>query len=81
MTNHAHLILKPDNEEGLQKLLKPLHMRYAKYVNKIKGWKGHLWQDRFFSSALDEAYAWSSIRYVERNPVQAGMDRMAYDTS
>ena len=73
MTNHIHLILKPEDEGGLQRVLKPLHMRYAQRINKANGWKGHLWQGRFFSSALDESYTWSAIRYVERNPVRAGM--------
>ncbi|NOQ94893.1 MAG: transposase [Methylophaga sp.] len=73
MTNHVHLVLTPHSEAGLQKVLKPLHMRYSQYINKTKNWTGHLWQGRFFSSPLDEAYAWSTIRYVERNPVQAGM--------
>jgi len=73
MTNHVHLVLTPQSEDGLHKVLKPLHMRYSQYINKIKGWKGHLWQGRFFSSPLDDAYTWSTIRYVERNPVQAGI--------
>lgn len=73
MSNHVHLVLTPHSKEGLQKVLKPLHMRYSQYINKLKGWKGHLWQGRFFSSPLDEAYTWSAIRYVERNPVQANM--------
>lgn len=79
MTNHIHLILRPSDSEGLQKVLKPLHMRYAQYINKKKGWKGHLWQGRFFSSALDEAYTHSAIRYVEQNPVRAKMVRQACD--
>lgn len=48
MDNHIHLVLTPDTEDGLQKVLKPVHMRYAQYINKIKGWKGHLWQGHFF---------------------------------
>ncbi len=79
MANHFHLILKPDSQEGLQKVLKPLHMRYAQHINKLKGWKGHLWQGRFFSSALDDVYIWSAIRYVERNPVRAKMVTKAED--
>jgi len=71
MINHVHLILKPNKEDALQKVLKPLHMPYAQHINKIKKWSGHLWQGRFFSSALDESYFWSAIRYVERNPVRA----------
>ncbi|MFK5948118.1 MAG: transposase [Methylococcales bacterium] len=73
MTNHVHLVLVPQSESGLQQVLKPLHMRYSQHVNKTKGWKGHLWQGRFFSSPLDNEYTWSTIRYVEKNPVQAGM--------
>lgn len=73
MTNHVHLVLTPSSKDGLQRVLKPLHMRYSQHINKIHGWKGHLWQGRFFSSPLDDAYTWSTIRYVERNPVEAGM--------
>ncbi|MBO1927231.1 transposase [Thiomicrorhabdus sp. 6S2-11] len=79
MTNHIHLILRPTSKEGLQQVLKPLHMRYAQYINKKMGWKGHLWQGRYFSSALDEAYAYQAIRYVELNPVRAKMVKSAVD--
>jgi len=83
MTNHIHLILKPSTAEGLQKVLKPLHMRYTQYINKKQSWKGHLWQGRFFSSALDEEYTYSAIRYVEQNPVRANIVEQAelYDWS
>jgi len=40
-------------------------------VNRARKGKGHLWQGRFFSSALDEPYLWAALRYVERNPVRA----------
>lgn len=77
MTNHIHLVAVPRTEDGLQQTLKPLHMRYAQRINRTRGWKGHLWQGRFFSSALDEAYLWAAIRYVERNPVRARLVRKA----
>ncbi|MDX8395003.1 MAG: transposase [Mariprofundaceae bacterium] len=79
MTNHIHLVAIPHTADGLQKVLKPLHMRYAQRINRLKGWKGHLWQGRFFSSPLDSAYLWSAIRYVERNPVRANMVEQAED--
>lgn len=79
MTNHIHLIAIPSQADSLQRVLKPLHMRYAQYVNRQQGWSGHLWQGRFFSSALDEAYLWNCVRYVERNPVRAGMVERAED--
>lgn len=77
MTNHIHLVAAPKTEEGLHRALKPLHMRYAQRINRARGWKGHLWQGRFFSSALDEAYLWAAVRYVERNPVRAKIVRKA----
>jgi putative transposase len=79
MTNHIHLVAVPANEDSLQCVLRPLHMRYAQRINRARGWKGHLWQGRFFSSPLDDAYLWAVVRYVERNPVRAGMVRRAQD--
>ena len=79
MTNHIHLILKPSTDDGLQRVLKPLHMRYTQYINKKNDWTGHLWQGRYFSSALDEQYAYHAFRYVENNPVQAKMVKKATD--
>ena len=73
MTNHVHLIAVPESIDSLHRALKPLHMRYAQRINRIKGWKGHLWQGRYFSAPLDEPYTWSAIRYVELNPVRARM--------
>ncbi len=77
MTNHIHLVAVPGTEEGLQRVLRPLHTRYAQRINRHEGWKGHLWQGRYFASALDESYMWASIRYVERNPVRAKIVRKA----
>jgi putative transposase len=77
MTNHIHLVAVPNTEEGLNRMLKPLHMRYAQRINGEKGWKGPLWQGRYSSSPLDEVYLWAAIRYVERNPVRANMVRIA----
>jgi len=77
MSNHTHLIALPKTEMGLQSVLKPLHMRYAQRLNRQRGWRGHVWQGRYFSSALDEHYLWAAIRYVERNPVRAKMVKRA----
>ena len=83
MTNHVHLVAVPPRTDSLHSMLKPLHMRFAQRINRQKGWSGHVWQGRFFSSPLDEDYLWAAIRYVERNPVRAGMVAMAesYDWS
>ncbi len=56
-----------------------MHSKYAQRVNRLKSWKGHLWQGRYFSSPLDDAYLWAAVRYVERNPVRAGLVAKAED--
>ncbi len=73
MTNHVHLIMIPKTEDGLHAVLKPLYMRYAQRINRSQGWSGHVWQGRYFSAPLDDAYTWAAIRYAERNPVRVQM--------
>ena len=73
MPNHIHLVLVPNSEESLSKTVGNAHSRYANVVNGRMCWTGHLWQERFFSSVLDDDYLWTAIRYVERNPVAARM--------
>ena len=77
MSNHIHLILIPATEEGLQQVLKPLHMRYAQHLNRAKQQQGHVWQGRYFSSALDGGCFRAALRYAGRNPVRARMVRKA----
>lgn len=77
MDNHVHLILVPGSENALAGMLSVTHMRYAALVNTRNDWRGHLWQQRFFSSPLDGAYFWSALKYVERNPVRAGIVQRA----
>jgi len=73
MDNHVHLIVVPEDKEGLSKGMGETHKKYARAINFRNGWKGHLWQDRFSSFLLDEKYLYSAVKYVERNPVKAGM--------
>ncbi len=73
MTNHVHMVAIPADKDSLHMALKPLHMRYAQRLNRKRGWRGHVWQGRYFSSPLDERYMWAAIRYVELNPVRARM--------
>jgi putative transposase len=77
MTNHVHLVMVPTRADGLEKVFRPLHTYYAQRLNRLRGWSGHVWQGRYFSSPLDEAYFWAAMRYVERNPVRAGLVRYA----
>ncbi len=73
MPNHIHLVAVPEEAEGLAVALRRAHGRYAQYFNARKSRSGHLWQNRFYSCALDAAHLWAALRYVERNPVRAGL--------
>ena len=73
LPNHVHLIVVPQTEDGLRRALGEAHRRYTRGVNFRKGWRGHLWQGRFASYAMDEYYLLACARYVERNPVRAGL--------
>ena len=73
MTNHTHLLLVPEDETGLAKALKPLHMRYSQHINHRFSRTGLNWQGRFFSAPLDAAHSMNALRYVAENPVRAGM--------
>ena len=73
MTSHVHLVAVPREEGSLTLALRAAHSRYSQWVNAREGWSGHLWQGRFFSCPLDEAHLWAAVRYVEQNPVRAGI--------
>jgi putative transposase len=73
MTNHVHLVAVPERESTLCDVFKPVHLRYAQHVNWTRGVTGHVWQGRFFSCALDDSHYIQALRYVERNPVRAGL--------
>ncbi|MFQ5535548.1 MAG: transposase [Sphingomonadales bacterium] len=73
MPNHVHLILTPTSEDGLRAALGETHRRYTREINLREGWRGHLWQERFHSFPMDEDYLLACARYVELNPVRAGL--------
>jgi putative transposase len=73
MPNHVHLIAVPQSADGLARAIGEVHRRYTRMVNFREGWRGHLWQGRFASYVLDEPYLLTATRYVELNPVRAGL--------
>lgn len=73
MPNHVHLILVPDDESGLRRLFGPVHRQYTWRINQREGWRGCLWQGRYGSVAMDERHLQVCLRYVELNPVRAGL--------
>ena len=74
MTNHVHLLLSAGRAEGAGALMKALGQRYVQYVNRTYRRSGSLWEGRFRSSLTqEEHYLLACQRYIELNPVRAGM--------
>ena len=74
MTNHVHLLTTPARPDGASLLMKHLGQRYVQYVNKCYRRSGTLWEGRFRSSIVQrDGYALKCQRYIELNPVRAGM--------
>jgi putative transposase len=71
MPNHAHLIAVPSDEDGLRRTFRYVHRHYTGYINARLRVRGHLWQGRFSSVAMDEPHLVHALRYVALNPVRA----------
>ena len=79
MPNHVHLIAVPRTEQSLRRAIGEAHRRYTRRINFREKWRGYLWQGRFGSFVMDEAYLLAAARYVELNPVRAGLAADAAD--
>ena len=79
MRNHVHFVAVPANPDSLARCFSEAHVRYTRRINRREGWQGHLWQGRFGSSVLDQNYLIAAVRYVERNPVRAGLVAEAWE--
>lgn len=74
MTNHVHLLISADQVEAPGLLMKALGQRYVQYVNRTYRRSGTLWEGRFRSCLIQaEIYLLGCQRYIELNPVRAGM--------
>jgi len=79
MTNHVHLIVIPKTIESLSRAIGETHRLYTRKINFEQKVKGHLFQERFFSTPLDDEYFLNALRYVEQNPVKARMVKHAWN--
>lgn len=74
MTNHVHLLVTPSTEHGLGKVVQMVGRYYVQYFNHQYHRTGTLWEGRYKASLLDsERYLLTCQRYIEMNPVRAGM--------
>jgi putative transposase len=74
MTNHVHLLMTPETDNGVSKLMQTLGRRYVRHFNYTYRRTGTLWEGRFKSCVVDaENYLLQCQRYIEMNPVRACM--------
>ena len=80
MTNHVHLLITPEDGAGLGRVMQSVGRRYVGYFNTAYGRTGTLWEGRYRATLIDsERYLLACMRYVELNPVRAGMVRRPRD--
>jgi putative transposase len=80
MTNHVHLPVTPGGADSLPRTMQSLGRRYVRHVNARYRRTGTLWEGRYRAAPIDaEDYLLACCRYIELNPVRAGMARHAGD--
>ena len=79
MDNHIHLMLVPENADGLRACMSSTHTTYAQRINRREQMTGHLFQGRYASFAMDDRHMMITARYIENNPVEAGIVESAED--
>jgi putative transposase len=80
MTNHAHLLLTPITEKAISQVMQSLGRYYVQYFNYRYQRTGTLWEGRYKSTLIDaEDYLLTCYRYIELNPVRAGMVEHPHD--
>lgn len=74
MTNHVHLLVTPHEPMAIAAMMQSLGRRYVPYVNNLRSRTGTLWEGRYKASLVATgSYLWACYRYIELNPVRAGM--------
>ena len=74
MTNHIHLLASPAFEHSIRKVFQSVGRRYVQYFNYTYERSGTLWEGRYRATVVDsERYLLTVMRYIELNPVRAGM--------
>ncbi len=74
MTNHVHLLMTPESEDAISQVMQSLGRKYVPYFNYRYERTGTLWEGRYKAALIDaESYLMACYRYIELNPVRAGM--------
>jgi putative transposase len=77
MTNHTHFVAIPKRPDSIWRTFHRVHSIYGSIFNAKYGLFGRLWEERPRSTPTDEGHFLTAVRYVEMNPVRAGMIQRA----
>jgi len=80
MTNHTHFVALPGREDSMWRTFHRVHSMYGAIFNAKYGVSGHLWEERPRSAPTDDRHFLAAVRYVEQNPVRAGLAQRAEDS-
>jgi putative transposase len=74
MPNHIHLLASPAQPESLPRTMQTLGRRYVGHINALRARTGTVWEGRYRAAVVDtDAYFFRCSRYIEMNPVRAGL--------
>lgn len=80
MTNHIHLLVTPETAHGLPRAMRHVNWRYSRYANDSQERTGSIWEGRYRASLIEaDSYFFACMRYIELNPVRAGMAKTPRD--
>ena len=80
MNNHLHLLLTPSDKEQLAVFMQSMANRYVRYFNAKHKRTGTIWEGRYKSCLIDSSnYLFTLYKYIEMNPVKAGMVKNSQD--
>ena len=76
-TNHIHILATPETTQSISQMMQYIGRHYVPYINYTYGTSGSIWEGRYKSSLIhDEQYLLACMRYIELNPVRAGMIKL-----
>ena len=79
MPNHIHIVAIPKDKKSISAVLQSTQSQYSTITNSVYGNSGHIWQQRYFSCPMDNKHLVAALRYVEQNPVRAGLVKSPAD--
>lgn len=80
MSNHFHLLVTPETQDGVPLMMQAVGRRYVRYFNDAQGRTGTLWEGRYKSTLIQtDRYLMTCMAYIDLNPVRAGLVAQARD--